>query len=173
MSSFLGKGVNMALRQFVTEGELKKLTTISANVDSVLLAPFFSESDEENILPLLGEELFAAILDDIEAEALVGDRATLVEKLKPAAAWWTYYEALPDLRAKATNKGLVLKKSEDSEPMSAKSFNDYRDVVKGRAVRKTERFRKWLCDNEGLFPELDEDNDTTDGSSYFSGIVFG
>lgn len=163
----------MGLRQFVTEGEVKQLTTISSSVDSVLLAPFFSEADEEHIRPVLGYELFSAILDDIEADNLVGDRATLVEKIKGAAAWFVYYEALPDLRAKTTNKGVVKKKSEDSEPMSAKGFNDYRDVVKGRAVRKIERFRKWLCENENLFPELDMNTSTTDSSPYFSGIVFG
>lgn len=163
----------MALRQFINEGDLKRETTISANVDSTLLSPFIVEAQEEHIRPLLGDELFEAILDDVEAETLSGSRADLVAKVKQAAAWFTYFEALPFLRGKATNKGVVVKKSEDSEPMGAKEFYDLRDDVKGKAVRKAERFLKWLRENEDLFPELDIDEDTTDGTSYFPGIVFG
>lgn len=162
----------MALRQFITESELKTETTISANVEAELLRPFIQDAAEEHLRPVLGDDLFDAVLDEIEGGTLSTENAALVAKIRSSAAWWVFYYSLPFLRGKVTNKGVTLKTSDDSQPMDERAFQSFRNEIQGHALRKTEAFRKWLKTNEADYP-MWKDCNAGKNRPYFSGIVFG
>jgi hypothetical protein len=161
----------MALRQLITESELKAETTISGNVESTLLTPFIQESGERHLKDVLGDDLWSEVLDQIEGSALSVENAALVAKIGSAAAWWCLYDALPFLRGRITNIGAVVKVSEHSQPMDYKSFENLRTEAGNRATEKTNRFQGWLTDNKADYP-LYESYCKPSEKNYFSGIVF-
>lgn len=159
---------------FISEGKLKKSTTINGNVDAELLRPYMKVAQDLHIHPKLGTDLYNKLQADISGSTLSGDYQTLVEDyIQDALVHWTLYECIPFLGFKIMNANIVRKTSETSDNSSLDELNYLREVVRNTAEWYTERLIDWLRHNNELVPEYNTaSNEDLKPSkrNYFSGM---
>ncbi len=159
---------------FISEGKLKKSTTINGNVDAELLRPYMKVAQDLHIHPKLGTDLYNKLQSDITGSSLSGNYQTLVEDyIQDALVHWTLYESIPFLGYKIMNANIVRKTSETSDGTSLEELNYLREVVRNTAEWYTERMIDWLRHNNQLVPEYNTaTNEDLKASkrNYYSGM---
>lgn len=148
----------MALEQaviLVSENYMKQYTFINGSVDPNIFKPCAIVAQDEHIQQVIGTDLFNKILNDVRNNTLAGAYQELVEKyMLKSVAWWTMYELIPHLYMKTDNGSIVVRTSDDSQPISAQDMQNYKDNVREKAQFYTQRMIDYLCKNSGDFPEL-------------------
>tara|TARA_R100001440_G_scaffold50844_1_gene70820 strand:- start:871 stop:1434 length:564 start_codon:yes stop_codon:yes gene_type:complete len=159
---------------FISEGRLRKSTTINGNVDAQLLRPYLKVAQDLHIHPKLGTDLYNKLQSDIQGGSLAGNYETLVDNyIADALVHWTLYECLPFLGYKIMNANIVRKTSETSENASLEELNYLREVVRNTAEWYTERLIDWLRHNNSLVPEYNTNTNedlAPTKANYYSGM---
>jgi hypothetical protein len=159
--------------QFINESDLKSITVIQQNVDAYLLVPFIKVAQEVNLENFLGIALTTALKDGIQNNNLSPDNQKLLDDyIKPALAFYTFYEALPFLNSKITNKGVVLKSSDNSTNVSDATMGGLRNQTKNYGEYYKNRLENYLCDNISLYPNWKRDSVTINSRNFDTGIYF-
>jgi hypothetical protein len=139
---------------FISEGKLKKSTTINGSVDAELLRPYMKVAQDLHIHPKLGTDLYDKLQADITGSSLTGNYQTLVnDYIQDALVHWTLYECIPFLGYKIMNNNIVRKSSETSDGTGIDDLTYLREVVRNTAEWYTERLIDWLRHNNHLVPE--------------------
>lgn len=159
---------------FITEAEIKSNTAIQNNVDVSLITPYIETAQLLHIQPILCEDLYNDLVTNISAGTISSDYQTLLDEyIQPALSNWVFYEALPFLYVRITNKGLLLKSSDNSESVDVQTYNMLRENVKDIAQYQTKRLQKFLIDNRSLYPlYICDDCDGPNDPYNFNQIVF-
>jgi hypothetical protein len=159
--------------QFISESDLKGITVIQQNVDPYLLVPFIKVAQEINIEQFLGIALTTTLKDGIQNNNLSPANQTLLDEyIKPSLAFYTFYEALPFLNSKVTNKGIVLKSSDNSTNVSDATLGGLRSQTKNYAEYYKNRMENFLCDNKANYPTWKSDKVSINTRNFDSGIYF-
>ena len=178
---------NIVDAKFITIDDIKENTTVQQNVDTSLIYPYIDLAQRVWLLPVLSERLYEALSDDINVNGLTGvttAHSLLLNKIKPALIFGCVHEAIPFLRSRITNKGIVTKSSDaNSEPASDKQVADMRDSYNHAVQTYIQDLKRFLRNNNALYPLWQEEyystheqysgatyNNSTTG--YFSGVVF-
>jgi len=91
---------------FVTEQFLKEKTAITQNVDAKDLAPYISQSVKTYIKPILGYRFTEDLLTKYNANSLSADEMELVEFIQYMVAFYSAYDAIPNISFRVSNKGI-------------------------------------------------------------------
>jgi hypothetical protein len=145
----------------ISEGNIRQFSDINSNVDSKLLTTAIITSQDIEIQRLLGTKLYDKILDDIKNSSLTGDYQTLViDWVQPACLYWAYYYSLEDIYLRPRNNGLLIPQGgETSDSADGVWYNRKRESVKNKAQFYSERLVNYLIQKQGLFPELNSNNE--------------
>lgn len=161
---------------FISEGRLKKLTSVHENVEPQDLMPHVLEAQDIYIQGLLGTKYYNILKDRIVAATLTVPDTTLLDNyLAPTLANYALYQALPSLTYKIFNKSLMQPDSETAIASSLDQMKYIRQSVQDTAEFYRERTREYLRDNISDFPAYS--NPGPDGMypdkqpDYFHGIV--
>jgi hypothetical protein len=170
----------MADQVLITKADLTTITVIQKNVEVSLVEPFIDVAQNIHTKGLLGTPLYEALINNV---TLTGDTYTaadtdlnnLLDQVRPSLCYWAFYEGMPFLWARVTNKGLVFKNSENSQPLSKSDMIELRKTVNNWAENYDNEVLTFLRDNLSLYPLFG--NCTTDNRQkrplkYFSGIQF-
>lgn len=175
------------MARFITINHILDNTTVQKNVQADLLEPFIDVAQPMYILRMLGIAQYEALENAINTagsvSAVTGVNATLLNKIKPALVYATWYESFPFLRGKITNKGVLLKNSEnESEQMSDQFFKDLRQSVKNWMEFWLDELLRFLRSNKTVYTLWREEIFSTEQrlsgatytnlTSYSSGIIF-
>lgn len=119
----------------LTPERLKEITSISDAIDVKQLTPYIQIVEEFHLLPVIGEELYATIINGIENGDLDAENESLMNKyIIPFIAYYSWYEAATFLYIKTENKGLVKKFSDNSNSLDSYDFKMYRQAILDKAI---------------------------------------
>ena len=136
--------------------EIKANNFVDENVDDKIIRNSIVLAQNLHILPILGTGLFNDIVDDIEAEAIsAANQSLLADYIQPALEWWAMYELVEPLTYKITNKSIMKKSSENSNPISNSEVIMLKDKFKNIAEERTQRLISYLCENSDTYTLYD------------------
>lgn len=157
--------------RFIKVEYLFKTTTIDKNVDVELLKNSIYAAQVVRIQPIIGNELYTKLYNDVENNTVSGIYVDVLEKIAIPLAYWTHYEAIPDLKWKYTNKSVVSKTGENTTTSDLDEVRYIRSTVREKAEAMTNQLVNWLEQNKGSIPEYGDKWDK--GSAFFSGLYLG
>lgn len=160
----------------VSEEKLKAFTAIHENLQMDDLTPHINDAQNLYLQNQIGTKLLTTLKQAVIDGNLTADQKLLLEDyIAPMLVNWSFYLALPFIKYKIVDKGIVSGTSETSTATTLEELQYLRDNVSSTAEFYSERLREYLLDNPGMYPEYD--NFGTDGMSpdkenqYFSGLV--
>jgi hypothetical protein len=140
---------------------------ISANINATKkLEPYILEAQEFDLRPLLGEELYNAIVEDFEARPSLPDYSDLFngcewtisghtykhEGLIPVLCYFAYARYKLNSNTEDTAFGTVTKRNNESDPASEKTINRQADQARSGAMSYFSRVQNYLNDNSVDYP---------------------
>jgi hypothetical protein len=135
---------------------------ISANLNVVKkLEPYILEAQEFDLRPLLGDELYNAVVEDFEASPslqvygdlfngsdwTVGSHTYKHNGLIPVLCYFAYARYKTNSNVEDTAFGTVTKRNIESEPVSEKTIARQSDQARSGAMAYWYKVEKFLCDN--------------------------
>lgn len=137
---------------FLDETWLKRYTPLSDQMDVKYLVPHIGQAQDLRIQPVLGTTLYDELMAAIVGATVSANQANLIERIRPALAYWTAYCSIPFSAVKITNNGLVRPVSATFNPASSADITMVRTELLNIAEYYTKVMNDWLCTNSSLFP---------------------
>jgi hypothetical protein len=135
---------------FVTEQFLKTNTNITQNVDAKDLAPYIALSVKTYIQPILGYNFTNDLLTKFNAGTTVPLEDELIEFVQFVTAFYSVYDAIPNLSFRVSNKGVQSQSGDYSASEGIQAVEYIRTNVL--------KFAKVHEGNMRAFLELNKDN---------------
>lgn len=171
---------------FITVDDVKNNTVIQKNLQTDMVEPYITISQQMYILRILATPLYNLLTNDISANTITGvtvAHAALLEKIKPALVYATAYEYVPFAPVRITNKGMETKGSQET---NSKTADQQRiEKVQGKFKEYMEFYldelTRFLRTNSTLYPSWREEYfrnyEVTSGATYSNtsnrfGLVF-
>jgi len=145
----------MALGLFLSAQFIKENTAIDGNVDEKYLNITIADAQRMHILPLLGTALYNEINDGIVAGTTTANNASLLTNyIQDALKYWVLVESLDIATYKITNKAVVKKNSDNSQPIQESETIRLMDRNKEKAEFFSQRLTNYLWANASttLYP---------------------
>ena len=161
---------------FISLAYLKANTPINNNVDNETIRPFIALCMDKYILNICGTNLYNRLITDVQSNSLSGNYLTLMNSyVQPTLAQYSLYEAIPFIGFSLTNKSVLKKSSDSSEPADRDDLIYLTAKVFDNANYFSQRMINYLRANYTLFPELTNNNSDAStifpsNAEYFSGI---
>lgn len=145
---------------FISPEYLKNHTFLNNSVEDSYLRPAINIAQDKWISPYLGDNLYSRLKTDVEGDSLSGNYLILLrDYIRPALAWWTLVEYMPNALTKIDNGGLVQRTSEDVNAASQVEEGELKSQARETAKYYTEVLWRYLCHNSDLFDEYSENTD--------------
>jgi hypothetical protein len=131
---------------------LKSRTTIEGNVDYDKVKPFIVKVQDLYLQQRLGSKFFNHLNQAVVFGTLTPAEEELIDSyIKPMVAEYTYYEAIPFLNFKLTNKAVTKQSSDNSETSDLNDIKYIRSILKNNAEFYDTRLYRHLKENEASF----------------------
>ena len=141
----------------VSEEKIKAFTAIHENVQAADLAPHISAAQDIHLQGCIGTALLNALKVAILNNTLSNDQKTLLDDyISSMLVNWAFYMALPFLKYKVVDKGIVSGASETSNPTTLEELQYLRQSVMDTAEFYQERLRQYLIANTAVYPEYSQ-----------------
>ena len=161
--------------KFVDIDFIKEVTPIQDNVDDNLLIPFIFIAQDVHIQKVLGESFYNHLKIAGADETLTTVETDLLQNfIITPLAFWTYYEALPSIKIKATNKSVSKESSEFSQPVELDEIKYNRADTRNVAEYYEAILIEHLIRNSELYPLYlnpdPEENIRRKTKKFFNGV---
>ena len=167
---------------FITEDKLKSFTGIDQNVDPEILYPYVIQSQDLYVQSTLGTKLYNAIKNYVNDYVTNGTpipsayKTLLDDYVSNMVVYYTYYLALPHIKYKTTNKGLMSGTSEVGETIALEEVQFLMNQVLNTAQFYNERLRDFLVAYQEDYPEYQSYTNKDGmaprrGTSYWTGLA--
>jgi hypothetical protein len=138
---------------FLSQQYLKDKSLINDNTDWELIQPSLIMIQDLKLQQILGTPLFEDLQTKIIAGTLNSNETNLITKyIQKVLHWYVLMEATTILKYRYTNKGVMVKSSENSQPISETEMKVVKDDWRTIAEEYGELLTKYLVKNSGLFP---------------------
>lgn len=143
----------MATALFIKEDYIKENTLIDENVDTKYITITIADAQRMHILPILGTALYNEISTQILNDNVSSANQTLLDDyIADALKYWVIFEGIDLFNYKVTNKAIMTKNSDNSQPIQQDDVIRLMDRNKDKAEFFSERITKFLCANESTYP---------------------
>lgn len=153
---------------------LHTFLNINENTSDTIVKREIITSQELDLMPVLGENLYQKILSDIDAGTLTGVYLTLVNSyIAKYLAFATYTRLLMTTSYKMANGNMYRSQSENSGEVPVSYLRAIQSQYEGDRDTYKERLINYLCNNNGVFPEYrnnDADQVKSHRDTLFGGI---
>lgn len=137
----------------ITENYLKEMSVLNGNVDMKVITPTILLCQDKYIKPMLGEDLFDEILDQVQTSSVTALNETILDNyILPALVYFTLTELTPVMKYKYANKGIMSKNSENSQPADLSEIKFLMDQWRNNAEMYADRGTAYLNDNTEDYP---------------------
>ncbi len=150
---------------FIDSNKLKELTNIDTNVVSKTLSITLETTYILHIEPLLSKSFATEILTKKSNNTLTEIEAQLVSFIERYQAWQTYYDLLPFIYIKTTERGLNQPVADNSNPTADNIYNSFRKTISSTADSFRNQILSLLMDNRREFPSFKPSYSETKTSS--------
>jgi len=137
---------------FVTEQFIKTKTHITQNVDAKDLAPYIEMSVKTYVQPILGYNFTNDLLTKFNAGTLSAEEDELVEFIQYVTAFYSAYDAVPNLSFRISNKGIQSQSGDYSASESISAVEYIRNNILKFAKVYEGNMRAFLELNKNDFP---------------------
>lgn len=138
---------------FISPSTIKEEAYVDENVDDKYIRDTILLCQELYTKEMLGTALYDEVKGQIEAVALTTLNTTLRnDYIRPALKWWVLYEGMDMLNIKITNKAVMKKRSENSDPVSLEEILNLKNKFRNYAERFDEKIRLYLIENSASYP---------------------
>jgi hypothetical protein len=165
----------MATALFITPKDLKQNSLIDGNVDTDKFIQFIKIAQEIHIQNFLGTRLYDKISADIIAGTLTGNYLSLVsDYVKDMLIHYAMVDYLPFSAYQVANGGVYKHNSENSVNATKSEIDALCEKHRQFAQFYTRRFIDYMCFNNELFPEYNQNQNEDmypDKESNFTGWV--
>lgn len=143
----------MATALFISPSQIKQQTFIDENVDEKQLINAIVYCQEEYTKNMLGTALYNEIKGQIEAGTITANNTTLRDDyIRHALKWWVVYEVMGHIWMKETNKSVMLKNSDNSNPVDLNAVLNLKSDYRNKAERFDDKLKRYLVENQATFP---------------------
>lgn len=147
---------------FVDEQYIKETTEIPDNVDTKLFRTSIQYMQDKYILPILGNNIFEQMKQQIASGATLSGNATayleqrylyiLENWIQPVLAAAVMMEAVYKINIQIRNKGLMQARGEYSSNATDKQVDWLSENYRETAAFYAQRLTQFLCDNVDIYP---------------------
>lgn len=160
---------------YINMDYLRSRSTIEGNVDYDKVKPFIIKVQDLYLQQRLGSDFYELLNQKVVFGTLTAAEEELIDNyIKPMVAEYTYYESLPFLNFKMTNKAVSTQNSDNSQPSGIEDIKYLRNILKNNAEFYDQRLYKHLDLNKTTFTLWAENNKDqnvrTNDKAYSSGI---
>jgi len=144
---------------FITEDKLKSFTGIEDNVDPAILYPYVLQAQDLYVQQTLGTKLYNKIKElvidkVVNGTAIPTDYKTLLDDyISPMVVHYSYYLALPHIKYRTSNKGLLSGSSEVADSVTLEETQFLLNKIHDTAKFYNERLRDYLKAYQENYPE--------------------
>lgn len=168
----------MARVLLLTTDKLKKNTPIQENVDDSIIKPYIYKAQETHVHQYLGTDLYNKILNEVQAGTITGDYKTLLDDyIQPTLIEWSFYEVLPFVSLKITNKSIGRGNADYLSEADLDDLKYLRQTVRDVAEFYGTRLIGYVKQYSNNFPEYQTnsglDKIIPNSSAYFNGVYLG
>ena len=143
------------MQNFITSDQLKSIAAISDSIETKLLEPFISTTQEMTVVPMLGIALATEISNQLlSGNTSVQNQKLIDEYILPFLAYATWSQAAPFLGIKAMKNALVKTASPNSESLSDDSIRYYKANIDNMANFYKDRLYNYLENDAQLNPSV-------------------
>ena len=165
----------MATALFITPTDLKQNSLIDGNVDIDKFIQFIKIAQQIHIQNYLGGALYDKISEDIVSGTLADPYlALLTDYIKDMLIHYAMVDYLPFAAYQIANGGVFKHVSENSESVTKNEIDTLIDKHRNFAQFYTRRFVDFMCFNNNLFPEYNNNQNSDmypDTDATFTGWV--
>lgn len=164
---------------FLSTYRLKKNTPIQQNVDDDLLNPYIYKAQETHIQQILGTNLYDKIATLIQTNGISNPansnyKTLLDDYIVPCLIEYSFYEVMPFISLKITNKSIVRGNAEFAVEGDLADLKYLRQTVLDIAQFYAQRVSNYLKQYSYNFPEYFTnsglDKIVPNSTSYFNGV---
>lgn len=139
---------------FITEKALKDASLINENVSMVKLRPTIIMCQEMHIQPIIGSQLYKAIVQEIINDNLSSANQTLLtDYLQPCLQMWVMMESPMILGYQFRNKNIERGTDQNSQQASVSELQKLMDYYRNKAEWYSERTTRYILANLSDFPD--------------------
>lgn len=169
----------MSKVMFIPTWTLKQNTPIQDNVDDSLLNPYIYKAQETHIQFILGTNLYQAIMTMIESNTIglpqnSNYKLLLDDYISPCLVEYSFYEVIPFISLKLTNKSIVRGNAEFATEGDLADLKYLRQTVVEMAQFYAQRVSNFLKQYNYNYPEYFTnsglDKIVPNSTSYFNGV---
>ncbi len=142
----------MSASLFISEQYIKDTSIIDENVDDKYIQQTIVEVQDIYIKPILGSALFDQIDAQIAAANISAVNTTLLNTyIQPVIKHYVLYEGMDLFTFKVTNKSIMKKKSDNSDPVETNDVERLMEKYKNKAELYAQRLTNYLIANSSTF----------------------
>lgn len=131
---------------------LKEYSLLPTNFNLDEVWNFVPLTEQLHIIPIIGNELYKELLDQVEQNNVTPANATLLLEIYPFEGLALMEVAMPYISYHITEVGITIGRSENSEGASVKDVNYLTDYIKSQMVPLKQKLRDFLNANKELYP---------------------
>ena len=161
--------------KFISIKYFKENTTVEYNVDDDKITPTIYKAQDIYIQQSLGSEFYNHLKDAIVNNTLTTDEDILLRTyIQPCLNEYTLLLLIPIIQFNLTNKSVLLRNDNNSQPSTLEDIKFLRQSVRDMAEFYLKRLNRYLEENDNLFPKYynadNDDNLPPTQKSYFNGV---
>jgi hypothetical protein len=139
----------MSKVKFIDTVFLKENTTIQDNVDDDFLISSIYMVQDTHLQQALGTTFYNRLKQGVIDDDLNANELSLITTyIQNMVCRWTFYEVIPFINYKFTNKAVSKESSEWSQNSELNEVRYLQEIVRDQAEFYTKRLQVFLCDND-------------------------
>lgn len=131
--------------ELISEALFKKYSPVKDDTDIKKFTPFVIIAQQLYTDKILGDPLRVELETQIKTGTITPHNRALLEVLAPVVANYAVYQGLPFHWASISNKGLTIRKSENSEAVSVNDVGQLRAWLLNDCIVFQKRFIDYMC----------------------------
>ncbi len=168
----------------ISEAKIREYTTLDNNVDSALIKNGIRESQDIKLQAVIGTLLYQKLISlvdsgDISTSAFADYKYLLDTYIQDYLLYAAEYYIIDSIFTRSRNNGLIRPNGgENSDVVDRTGYNMRRQAIENKMEYYQDRLRRYLIEEEVLFPELNASNKLYEQypdyeTAYGSPFVFG
>lgn len=143
-----------------SETFVKSVTSISENMAGRFLRPSMLEAQEQGLRGIVGDAMMSKLKALVSDGSIADDGSRMYKELLDRAQYYLAYSSVAECAMKASYKtgnfGVGKSSDENLQLATQDEIAKQRYYYQAKADGCCLRLQRWLLDNRGSFPELDE-----------------
>ena len=141
----------------INEKYFKQYSPIPVNYNMADIKNYIGVAEKIWVKPLIGNELFDEIEEQVEKNEVSDENATLLTEggLWQYLSFATVFEALPMVWSHISEIGITKGKSENSDSLTLKDMTYVSQHLRNQVEVLKDQLKKWICEHYEYYPKAD------------------